>query len=110
MKKLILILSLVVGSLAFGQEDVPYKMLGVWQNLDNEFVKIYTNIDGNTFFQRVKGKTVIASGQIIRSGNEIHIVRSDKKDEYNLVFIIGDTNMVITKPRSDQAWLWNKVN
>jgi hypothetical protein len=30
MKKLILLITLMVGSLAFGQEDMPYDMLGIW--------------------------------------------------------------------------------
>ena len=36
MKKLILLITLMVGSLAFGQEDVPYEMFGVWLNGEGE--------------------------------------------------------------------------
>ena len=32
MKKLILLITLMVGSLAFGQEAVPYDMFGIWIN------------------------------------------------------------------------------
>lgn len=113
MKKLIFIISVLVSSLAYSQEssytDVPFEMYGVWQSLDGEFVKIYSTLDGGTYFQRVKGRAILASGEVKRVGNELHIIRSDRKEEYNLLFVVGNGNMVITKPNSDQAWLWNRV-
>lgn len=113
MKKLILIVSVFLSSLVYSQEssytDIPFEMYGVWQSIDGEFVKIYSDITGGSYFQRVRGRTLLASGEIKRVGDELHIIRSDKKDEYNLLFVIGNGNMVITKPNSDQAWLWQRV-
>ena len=40
MKKLIFIFLVLVGSLAFGQEDVPLQMLGVWVNGEGEALQI----------------------------------------------------------------------
>lgn len=115
MKKLLLVL-LVLSSFAYGQKkekveyvDVPFEMYGVWQSVENEFLRITTDINGATKFQRVQGRRLLASGEIKRVDNELHIIRSDNRQEYNLVFIIRNGFMVITKPNSDRAWLWEKV-
>lgn len=113
MKKLIILLSVLLSSLVYSQEsqytDIPYELYGVWRNLDNEFVKIYSDLDGQTLFQRVKGRKIIAKGVIKRVDDELHIIRTDNNDTYSLAFIIGKTNMVITRPRSDRAWLWDRI-
>lgn len=113
MRKL-LVLLLVLSSFAYGQKepeytDVPFEMYGVWKSVENEFLKIYTTFEGTTEFQRVIGRRVVARGEIKRVDNQLRIIRSDNTEEYNLVFIIGNGNMVITKPNSDRAWLWDKV-
>lgn len=115
MKKLLLVL-LFLGSFAYGQKkekieyvDVPFEMYGVWKSVENEFLRITSNMQGATRFQRVKGRKLLASGEIRRTGNELHIIRSDKNDKYNLVFLLGSNTMVITKPNSTRAWLWEKV-
>lgn len=113
MKKLFVLL-LVLSSFAYGQKkvdytDVPFEMYGIWQSIDNEFLKIYSTIEGTTEFQRVVGRKVVAKGEIKRVGNELHIIRTDESDTYNLIFVVGNGNMVITKPRSDRAWLWQRL-
>lgn len=115
MKQLLLVL-LSLSTFAYGQKkqkieyvDVPFEMYGVWRSVENEFLRISSDINGVTKFQRVKGRVLLASGEIKRIDNQLHIIRTDKKDEYDLVFIIGNGNMVITKPNSDRAWLWDKV-
>ena len=116
MKKLLALL-LILSTFAYGQKkekieyvDIPFEMYGVWKSVENEFLRISSTINGTTRFQRVQGRRLLASGEIKRIGNQLHIIRSDSKEEYNLVFIIGNGNMVITKPNSDRAWLWEKVN
>jgi hypothetical protein len=112
MKKLLFLL-LFISTFSYGQKveytDVPFEMYGVWRSIENEFLKIYSDLDGKTVFQRVKDRTVLATGEIKRVGNELHILRSDNTEEYNLIFVLGESNMVITKPRSDAAWLWDKI-
>ena len=54
MKKVIILLFLMVGSLAFGQEDVPYRMLGTWANMDNELLIINRNLDKVVFIRKTK--------------------------------------------------------
>ena len=116
MKKLFTLL-FVLSTFAYGQKkekikyvDVPFEMYGVWRSVENEFLRISSDLNGATKFQRVEGRRLLASGEIKRIGNQLHIIRSDSREEYNLVFIINNGNMVITKPNSDRAWLWEKVN
>jgi hypothetical protein len=116
MKKLLVVL-LVLSSFAYGQKkekikyvDIPFEMYGVWRSVENEFLRISSNINGDTRFQRVVGRKLLASGVIKRVDNELHIIRTDSKERYNLIFMIRNDYMVITKPDSDRAWLWEKVN
>ena len=115
MKKLLLVL-LFLGSFAYGQKndkieyvDVPFEMYGVWKSVENEFLRITSDMNGATRFQRVQGRRLLATGEIKRINNQLHIIRTDSREEYDLIFIIGNGNMVITKPNSDRAWLWEKV-
>jgi len=108
MKKLILLITLMVGSLAFGQEDVPYGMLGIWVNGEGEALKIIRQGEEIVFNRRnING--ILAAGYIKEVDGELHIVRFDKEDSYNLAYFVGADNMVISKPRSQQAWIWYKV-
>lgn len=108
MKKLIVVLSLMVGSLAFGQEDVPYRLLGVWANMDGELLTVNRKLD-DVIFIRKTSKQIKATGTIEMFDGQLRIVRSDKKDEYDLAYFIGKETMVITKPREVKAWLWFRV-
>ena len=108
MKKLIVVLSLMVGSLAFGQEDVPYRMLGVWANMDGELLTVNRNLN-DVIFIRKTSKQIKATGTIEMFDGQLRIVRSDKEDEYDLAYFIGKETMVITKPREVKAWLWFRV-
>lgn len=108
MKKLIVILSLMVGSLAFGQEDVPYRLLGVWANMDGELLTVNRNLN-EIVFVRKTSKQIKATGTIEMFDGQLRIVRKDKKDEYDLAYFIGKETMVITKPREVRAWLWFRV-
>lgn len=109
MKKLVLFFSLMVGSLAFGQEGVPYDMFGIWLNVDGEALQIAREQDKVEFVRRTATK-IIATGTIEVVDGELHVVRADKKDKYSLAYFIGKETMVITKPRDKQkAWLWTRI-
>lgn len=109
MKKLILLITLMVGTLAFGQEDVPNKLLGVYKNIDGEILSINRDLDKITFI-RTKDNLVLATGTITMESGALHINRKDKEDHYNLSFYTGTTNIVIYKPRSTQAWVWYRIH
>ena len=108
MKKVIILLFLMVGSLAFGQEDVPYRMLGTWANMDGEVLTVNRNLDEIIFIRKSKTR-IKATGTIELENGQLRIVRKDKQDEYNLAFFIGKETMVITKPRDVKAWVWFRV-
>ena len=108
MKKLVLLISLLVGSLAFGQEDVPYKALGVWANTEGE-VLIINRAQDLVVFTRKNKTTILAQGQITMVDGAMHINRYDTKEEYRLGLFIGNTTMVINKPHSTSAWLWSRI-
>lgn len=108
MRKFLLLITLMVGSLAFGQEDVPYEALGVWANTEGEVLVISRAQDLIVFVRKDKDK-ILAQGQIVMVDGELHINRYDTDDEYRLGFFIGITNMVINKPRSTTAWLWTRI-
>ena len=98
----------MVGTLAFGQEAVPYKVLGYYKNIDGELLQIYRDFD-TVRFTRTKDVEVLAAGTISMDSGELLITRNDKNDQYKLVFYVGTTNIVIYKPRSTQAWVWYRI-
>ena len=109
MKKFFYLIMIMVGSLAFGQEDVPYDMLGVWLNLDGEALKI-SRQDGKIIFTRRTAREILAVGYIEEVDGELRVIRGDKQDEYSLGYFVGKETMVISKPRQPQrAWLWTKI-
>tara|TARA_B110000977_G_scaffold150120_1_gene190331 strand:+ start:131 stop:460 length:330 start_codon:yes stop_codon:yes gene_type:complete len=108
MKKIILLISILVSTLAFGQEEVPYNVLGTWYNMEGELLTISRDLDEVTFIRKSKVKT-LAVGKLSMVNNNLHIIRYDTKDEYNLVYKITGTTLVITQPRSVRAWLWTKI-
>ena len=108
MRKLILLFTLLVGSLAFGQEDVPVNLFGVYANGEGEVLQISRDLD-QVVFQRKSKYKIEATGTIKMVDGKLHIIRSDKQDEYNLVYFIGHENIVINKPRSTSAWLWTRI-
>ena len=110
MKKFLLLL-LAVSSLAFGQEEVPNEILGLWYNLEGEILHINRDLDKVVFTRTPRSQTVIhATGTItISPDGELHIIRDDIEDEYKLVYGITGTTLVITQPRSIRAWLWTKI-
>ncbi len=108
MKKLIFILSLVVSSLTFGQEEVPYDALGVWYNTEGEVLIIKRNA-GKIIFTRKNSTRILATGEITMDNGDMHINRYDTEDAYRLGLFIGNETMVINKPNSVRAWLWIRI-
>lgn len=107
MKKFFYLIMFLVGSLAFGQEDsIPSNIYGVWKSEEGEFLNIRY---GEIFQRRSADGEVLAAGEIIFRNGEMHIVRYDKEDEYDLAFFVNHTTMVISKPRTNKAWLWYKI-
>lgn len=108
MKKLIFLFTLVVSSLAFGQEEVPYDALGAWYNLDGEVLIISRN-EEKIVFTRKNTTRILATGEITMDNGDMHINRYDTEDAYRLGLFIGNETMVINKPNSVRAWLWTRI-
>ena len=108
MKKFLLLLTLVVSSLAFGQEEVPYDALGAWYNLDGEILIISRN-EEKIVFTRKNATRILATGEITMENGDMHINRYDTEDAYRLGLFIGNETMVINKPNSIRAWLWTRI-
>jgi len=58
-------------------------------------------------FRRVTDSKVV-TGTFKIENNVLKITKQD--DKYNLHFVVGTNNLVITKPRSNQAWLFRKIS
>jgi len=105
MKKLI-ITFLIATSFCYTQSNsIPPELYGNWYNLDQELLIIQPN---NTFTRR-STKGILAEGKLKIVDNELRVIRADVDDEYTLLFYIGNTSLVVTKPRSQQAWLFYRL-
>ena len=108
MRKIILLLSLVVSSLTFGQEEVPYDALGAWYNTEGEILVISRDAE-KVVFTRKNAVKILATGEITMVNGDMHINRYDTEDAYRLGYFIGNETMVINKPNSIRAWLWTRI-
>ena len=59
-------------------------------------------------FRRITTNSEIVTGTFEIKENILYIAKPN--DSYKLYFVIGTTNLVITKPRSNQAWLFRKIS
>jgi len=105
MKKLIIIF-LIATSFCYTQSNsIPPELYGNWYNQEQELLTIQPN---NTFVRR-SVEEIIARGTIKIVDGELRIIRTDISDEYNLLFYLGETSLVITKPKSKEAWLFYRL-
>lgn len=102
-----LIIFLLITNFAFTQntERIPPELYGSWYNQDLEILIIQPN---ETFI-RQDTIGVLASGKLKLVNGELRVIRDDIKDEYELLFYIGETSFVVAKPRSTQAWLFYRL-
>jgi len=105
MRKLIIIF-LIATSFCYTQSNsIPPELYGNWYNLDQELLIIQPN---DTFTRR-STEGILAQGKLEIVEGELRVIRTDVSDEYGLLFYIGNTSLVVTKPRSQQAWLFYKL-
>ena len=90
-------------------ETFPTEMYGIWQSVENEFLKIQTNPDFETGFVRVKDLIPQASGTLVPADGEILVIRNDIERMYQISYVIQGNTMVVEKPDSNQVWVFNKV-
>lgn len=105
MRKLIIFLFITSFCYTQKPQPIPPELYGNWYNLDNELLIIQPN---ETFTRR-NTEGILASGRLELVDGELRVIRDDIKDEYDLLFYIGYTNLVVTKPRSQEAWLFYRL-
>jgi len=88
------------------------EIYGLWYNTEGEFVKIFQNDTFNRFTVEAgtRKKITVSTGTIEYVDKELRIVRKDTIDTYSLCYYIGNETMVVCRPRSQQAWLWQKIS
>ena len=101
MKKLFITISLLI-SCAIHAQDLN-DITGHWLSYNGDLLTM--RWDGS--FRRVTdSQTVTGTFKIV--GNYLEITKPN--DKYTLHFVTGTTNLVITKPKSNQAWLFRKIS
>lgn len=105
MRKLV-ITFLMATSFCYTQSNsIPPELYGNWYNQEQELLIIQPN---DTFTRR-STKGILAQGKLEMVDNELRVIRTDVNDEYDLLFYIGSESLVVTKPRSQQAWLFYRL-
>ena len=56
-----------------------------------------------------KKKKILSKGIVEIIDKELHIVRKDTIDGYKLCYYLGNETMAVCKPRSNKAWLFQKI-
>ncbi len=105
MRKLITLSMLLLGVALQSQEQIPSEVIGIWQSQEGEFVKI----EPSGRFVRVLNMEIQAQGRVELKEDQLYIIRADSDQEYSLCFFVGNETMVVCKPKSTEAWLFNKV-
>lgn len=91
------------------KETFPSEFYGIWQSVDNEFVRIQTTFNFEVKFLRVKGGELLASGALTPQDGRIHVYRTDIEKEYTLTYTINGGTMIVEKPDSHRVWVFSKV-
>ena len=105
MRKLIFIFLMATSFCYTQSNSIPPELYGNWYNQDQELLIIQPN---DTFTRR-STDGILAEGKLKIVDNELRVIRADVDDEYTLLFYIGNTSLVVTKPRSQQAWLFYRL-
>ena len=112
MKKRLMYFMLALLPYSYGQaeiaplNEVPVEITGVWQSFENDVVRISSTGE----FIRIYDKKVAAEGVIVLTEDgSLEIKRTDVTDTYELRYFIRNDIMVISKPRSNSAWLFYRV-
>ena len=109
MKKIIF--AILIATTCYSQNENIY---GLWYNSDKEYVEI---LNDNSFIRYGKnqygGRKNLAIGYIEFYDEDqftMHVRRTDTILNYDLGYFIGNETMVIEKPNTPNAWLWQKIS
>lgn len=95
-----------------GQVDI--NIMGIWRNMDGEFVQITRNMDFEVTFQRIaSNRQLVAKGKInsATEGNMEIERQYPQVESYTSNYILSPSGntMVIMKPDGEHAWLFEKI-
>ena len=105
MRKLVIIFLMATSFCYTQSNSIPPELYGNWYNQEQELLIIQPN---DTLTRR-NTKGILAQGKLKMVDNELRVIRTDVNDEYDLLFYIGSESLVVTKPRSQQAWLFYRL-
>ena len=105
MKNLIISLTLFISSLSYSAIENPSNIYGYWLNNESEILLI--QLDNS--FTRSDKYSVLAEGKLEFIDNKILVFRTDTDEEYILEYYLGNETLVVMKPFSDEAWLFNRI-
>ena len=105
MKNLIISFTLFISSLSYSASENPSNIYGYWLNNESEILLI--QLDNS--FTRSDKHSVLAEGKLEFIDNKILVFRTDTDEEYILEYYLGKETLVVMKPFSDEAWLFNRI-
>ncbi len=97
---------LMMSTYTFAQNP---KIYGLWVSGTNEYVNIKEDNSFERYVFTNRVKQTLAKGTIKIIDKEIRVIRNDTLDDYKLCYYVGFETMVVCKPRSSRAWLFQKL-
>jgi len=94
--------------------EVEHDLIGIWHDeFNKESVQISRDYNFNIKFQRVKGHELKSKGLITESHDGLIDVERNypKNEDYTLQYVFSPSKktLVITKPNSNQAWVFTRI-
>ena len=101
MRKLLVIVSFLIGSLAYSQQAVQLE--GTWRNQSGEILKM-----GWKVFER-ETPTGVVSGTWEEIAYDKLLIKRSTGEEYTIRFALSGTTWAIERPFSEECWLWYRM-
>ena len=95
------------------QNEIDRSIYGIWKSADNEFLQISETLDFETKFTRYESTNLASKGFIINTTEGT--IRVSKhypvKETYDLPYVFSPSGktIVIMKPNSEQAWVFERI-
>jgi hypothetical protein len=95
--------------------EVEHDLLGVWHDeFNKESLQISRNEEFDITFKRVTGYTLLSMGNILESHDGLIEVerKYPQKETYTLKYVFSPSKktLVVTKPNSNEAWVFTRYN
>ena len=101
MRKLLVIVSFLIGSLAYSQQAVQLE--GMWKNQEGEVLKM-----GWKVWERQTTQGLI-KGTWEEVDYDKLLIKRSTGEEYIIQFAVNGTTWAIERPFSDECWVWYRM-